>query len=217
MTETRPLPQRDFKTEDLLKKRIAKEKFVRLRLLNPLCLVTVGSTQDYVRSLPSHHEGDFVLSKEQTQGKGRQGRIWFSDVGGLWLSIVLQPDRPEVLEEIAITGAQSVLQTLQETLSLRGCSIKLPNDIIVNGRKIAGVLVDAEITQAQAVAYMGVGVNLNNDPTRNTEIVTIATSYFDETGKTVEVAEFAVLFLKTFDRNYEKICTGATKRSRASN
>ena len=206
------ISERDLATEQLLKRGLQSRSspsfaLRRLKFLNPSAFLTIDSTQEYLKGMRTLHEGDFVLSRRQTEGRGRQGRKWFSDEGGLWLSLVLEPDRPSVLDGLALAGARSILQTFEGTgFALRGGSIKLPNDVLFEGRKIAGVLVDAEIREDKSIAFLGVGVNLNNDPTTNPEIGALATSYRNLTGREANISEFAILFLRAFDTIYAELC-----------
>src|SRR5207245_10860700 len=140
------------------KERIATTRFRRLNSLHPHCLFTVSSTQDYLANeLRSDKEGEFVVSEVQNEGRGREGRTWVSPRGGLWVSITLKPDRSELADKITDMATRSVMGTLSEEYSLAGCSIKLPNDVICNGKKLAGVRVDAIVKGITTVAYLGKG------------------------------------------------------------
>ena len=94
----------------------------------------------------------------------------------LWFSMTLKPDLPHHLEKLAVIAATAVKETLEAEYSVKGCEIKLPNDVLCNGRKIAGMLVDGQVKGTETLAYLGVGVNLNNHPTQHEEINRIATS-----------------------------------------
>jgi BirA family biotin operon repressor/biotin-[acetyl-CoA-carboxylase] ligase len=124
----------------------------------------LSSTSDYARELAIQGltEGTTVIARRQTAGKGRQGRIWDSPVDeGLYMSIILRPP---------ITPAQASLITLAaaiavaETLSLDFAApvdIKWPNDILLNGRKMCGILVESSIeNNCLQYAILGIGVNL---------------------------------------------------------
>ena len=178
-------------------------EFCRLAEIKPFCFLDLDSTQEYLSSiLRSHHEGDIVFSKIQTKGKGRENRKWYSNESGLWFSLTLKPSSSEVLRKLPIIAATDVKETLELDYSLKGCEIKLPNDVLCKGKKIAGVLVDGEITGEHTLAYLGIGVNLNNDPRQNLEIEKISTSYILETGLRINIEDFLLKFLQRFDRSY---------------
>jgi BirA family biotin operon repressor/biotin-[acetyl-CoA-carboxylase] ligase len=166
----------------------------------------VESTQDYLRKvLKSRKEGDLVVSEIQTSGRGREGRSWYSDFGGLYLSITFTPKRTDVVDKIQFMTTSAIKHTLEVDFRLPECAIKEPNDVICHGKKIAGVLVDAEIEGKTAIAYIGIGVDLNNGGNWNREMREIATSYFLETGRKIEVDDFILSLLRELDKKYEKI------------
>lgn len=101
--------------------------------------------------------------------------------------------------------AGSILQTFTDNYSLEKCSIKEPNDVICNGKKIAGVLVDALLQGDKTVAYAGMGVNLNNGLTWNEETLKFATSFRLITGALIDPDEFLVALLVNLDEKYERL------------
>jgi len=196
-------PRRDFESEKRLREGFAKMPLLRLSQITPACFFSLESTQEYLsRELNSDHEGDIVLSKVQTLGKGRENRKWFSDEGGLWFSMTLKPDRPSYLERLALVAASAVKETLESEYHVMGCEIKLPNDVQCNGRKIAGMLVDSQVKGVRTLAYLGVGVNLINHPAQHEEISRIATSYLLETGLKINIEEFLLKLIQRFDGSY---------------
>ncbi len=192
--------------EQRLKEKLVRKQFLRLNSLRPVCLISVGSTQDYiVNELKSESEGDFVMSEIQTGGKGREGRKWISPRGGLWLSITLKPERPELADKLSGLAAKSVMETLRDDYSLSGCLIKVPNDVICNGKKIAGVLVDAVLKGNVMVVYLGIGANVNNRISQESEIARVATSYVEEKHKEIPLEDFTVSLLSRLDRIYDNL------------
>jgi BirA family biotin operon repressor/biotin-[acetyl-CoA-carboxylase] ligase len=189
-----------------LKECISSIHFEILTKLEPHCLFSVDSTQDYlIHTLHSRLEGQFVTSKAQTKGRGREGRIWISDEGGLYLSITLVPSDAKVIDKIARIAGDSVMRTLQLDLDLDGCSFKPPNDVIYKNKKIAGVLVDAEVKGDNSIAYVGIGVDLNNGEEWDTAIRKIATSYWLETGTEADIDIFLIQLLSKLDQAYYKL------------
>ncbi len=119
----------------------------------------VESTNDTARALAEQGatEGTVVLAGEQRAGRGRLGRAWASPPGGLWLSVVLRPRRPpHEWSRFAFATSVAVASALERTLAVP-VRVKWPNDLMLSGRKLGGVLVEA----AGAVAIVGIGLNAN--------------------------------------------------------
>jgi BirA family biotin operon repressor/biotin-[acetyl-CoA-carboxylase] ligase len=166
---------------------------VRPRLGGTLPLVwyadAIGSTNDVAERLASHGAGDgtIVLADLQTAGRGRLGRTWFSPPGaGLYASVVART---------ATWGAPAfALMTLTAGVALaeavRACThlpvdIKWPNDLVVGGRKLAGILTEASGTGTLDHAVIGFGINLRS-VAYPPEIADRATSIEAELGRPVE-------------------------------
>lgn len=109
-------------------------------------------------------EGTIVLAEEQTGGRGRLGRTWASPRGkGLYLSIILKPDiNPEKLSQITLIAAAALCQALED-LDIGG-KIKWPNDIILENKKVAGILTEIAFKSNKINhCVMGIGINVNLD------------------------------------------------------
>lgn len=205
---------REDKRSDELRRRIADYEFLILKELRPHCLLSVGSTQVYLsKVLQSAHEGDFVISRIQLLGKGRMGRSWESDKGGLYLSLTLVPNE-QILGKITLMLAEAVLETLESDFSLKHCKIKSPNDVLCIDKKIAGVLADATIKGKSPIVYAGIGVNLNNGDGWNEELRNTATSYHAQKGQIISEDEFSLKLLKRIDDRYFKLSTGPKQSDR---
>ncbi len=139
-----------------------------------------GSTNTVARQMAERgiEEGTVVFAENQTRGKGRLGRKWLTKQGGVWMSLVLKPSiDPMHAPSITLLAAVSV------TKALRGAGleavIKWPNDVLVNGKKICGILTEMSAeTDAVNFIVLGIGVNVNNEPPMET-----ATSIKAELGK----------------------------------
>jgi len=155
---------------------------MRIALGRPLlCFDEVTSTNDIVkeRAEAGGSEGWTVVAGRQTAGRGRCGRKWQSDSsGGLYMSVLLQPDWPvDESGRLAILGGVAVYCAL-ESLGLQGLSLKWPNDVLVRGRKISGILVEPRIGGGRIeFAVMGIGVNVGQTGADwNEETRSLATS-----------------------------------------
>jgi BirA family biotin operon repressor/biotin-[acetyl-CoA-carboxylase] ligase len=141
-------------------------------------------------------EGLCIVAREQTAGRGRQQRTWVSPSGaGLYLSIVL---RPKLVSHqwplITLMTSLAVADTLEQVCGLRS-DIKWPNDVLIDGRKICGILAETVETEAGRAAIVGIGINLNSNSLPD-ELRDIATSVEDASGQTVDEE---VLFSKLLD------------------
>ena len=134
-----------------------------------VALDSVGSTNDEAKRLAQEGapEGTLVWAREQTAGRGRQGREWTSPRGNLYLSLVLRPEGPPSeaaqLAFVACLGVGGMVGSFATPLT--PMTYKWPNDILLAGRKVAGVLLEAE-SKGDALDWLvvGVGVNLVSAP-----------------------------------------------------
>jgi BirA family biotin operon repressor/biotin-[acetyl-CoA-carboxylase] ligase len=112
----------------------------------------VDSTNDYLRTMVNEApEGTVVIADQQTTGRGQFNRTWFSPEGGLWMSVLLVSDRPQLM---TVLGAVAVCETMNNYDILMG--IKWPNDILLNGKKVGGILAEA----VDGKTVLGLGLNL---------------------------------------------------------
>ena len=129
------------------------EATIGIRIIN---LDETDSTNEYAKRIaPEVPEGTVVIAKRQTAGKGRKGRSWASPEGGLWMSVILKPQRVD--PRLVFVGALAVADTLSDFGLAPG--IKWPNDVWVAGKKIAGILTEGK---ADEYTVLGIGLNVNN-------------------------------------------------------
>lgn len=139
----------------------------------------LGSTQQRARELAraGAPHGTLVISQIQTGGRGRLGRRWGSPAGGLWMSLVL---RPEISTRVAARVTQAAAVGVAKALREMGveAEIKWPNDLLIEGRKICGILAESSVESVPVAAkkvgagedrrvdfvVLGVGLNANLDP-----------------------------------------------------
>ncbi|HKW05625.1 MAG TPA: biotin--[acetyl-CoA-carboxylase] ligase [Nitrososphaerales archaeon] len=193
--------KRNARRESALNTRLLGMSFSKLISLKPFCVDSTSSTQDYIVQIPRIREGFFVVSRVQDKGRGRLGRTWISDDGGLYLSLALEPNS-KITDKITKMCSESIVETLKN-FSL-DCSIKDPNDVICNRKKIAGVLVDAILEGKKNLSFAGIGVNLNNGPGWSAEMLSIATSFKLER-REIDIDEFLLALLANLDQNYARL------------
>lgn len=168
-----------------------------------------GRPYEHVGSTPSTQlllaadapEGALVTAEEQTEGRGRLGRRWLAPRGtSLLCSLQLRPEvRGERLPELTGVAARAVAETVAAVAAVEP-ELKFPNDVLVGGRKLAGVL--AEAREGRVVLGIGINVNVAGvDLPR--EVDTPATSVLVETGREADRAELLVELLERLERRYD--------------
>ncbi|MSR64407.1 MAG: biotin--[acetyl-CoA-carboxylase] ligase [Verrucomicrobiae bacterium] len=154
-------------------------------------------------------EGVVVFAETQTKGRGRRGRTWISPSGsGLWLSVLLRPNwPPQAVTRITILSAVALVEALREVTGIVA-EIKWPNDVLVNGRKLAGILTEME-TDSDQVRFvtLGIGVNVRHIDFPP-ELQNIATTVEDACDQPVRRADLAAALLLALDRLYAKTVAG---------
>ncbi len=167
---------------------------------------SVTSTNDVARELAEAgaEEGTTVVAAEQTAGRGRYARRWHSPRGeGLYHSIILRPTIPPARAPLlGAVAAVALAETLREEYGV-AADIKWPNDVMIGGRKVAGILMELEADE-ERVRYiiLGVGVNINQVSFPE-EIADAATSVRRETGMIYDPEGFRRRFFARLQRWYE--------------
>jgi len=166
-----------------------------------------ASTNDIVADLAAFggREGLTVFAESQTKGRGRHGRVWTSPRGkGLWLSVLLRPPlSPTAFPRITVAAAVAIARAIRQTTALDP-RIKWPNDITLNGRKIAGILTEIQ----NGAAVLGIGINVNCTAADFPPAVeTLATSLAVETGRPQDRAALAAAVLTALAACYRRALT----------
>ncbi|MDX9916977.1 MAG: biotin--[acetyl-CoA-carboxylase] ligase [Gudongella sp.] len=180
----------------------------------------IGKNVLYFDSLPSTNnkakeltmelkEGTVILAEEQTKGKGRLGRSWASPGRkGIYASIVLKPEaKPESVSKLTLLGAAAVSLALDEFAV--ETKIKWPNDIILNGKKIAGILTEMN-SELGIVNYiiLGIGINvLQTEEEIPEELRVKATSIYAQIKRPVDRTDLLIAILKNLDTLYSEFKT----------
>jgi BirA family biotin operon repressor/biotin-[acetyl-CoA-carboxylase] ligase len=169
-----------------------------------------SSTNDVVEKLARDgvKEGVVVFAESQTRGRGRLGRRWLSPPRkGLWFSVLLRPDlQPQAATQLTVAAATALLRAIRDQAGITP-EIKWPNDILIKGRKVAGVLTElsAELDHIKHLT-LGVGVDVNlNASEFPAELRKTATSLKIESGRPIHRADLAAAILRELDRDYERI------------
>lgn len=168
-----------------------------------LCRPSLPSTMDAARRLAERGapEGTVILAEQQTRGRGRFNRAWVSPPGvNLTLSIVLRPPL-DFMRTLNMAASVAMVDAIHAATGL-DATVKWPNDVRVNGRKVAGVLIEARAGEADGYAILGVGLNVNHDPTPSLPPPAEATSLAAALGRPVERLPVLQDFFRSLDALY---------------
>lgn len=171
----------------------------------------ISSTNTKAKELIKENvkDGTIVISRIQKSGRGRFKRFWESPDGGLYLSIILRPDiSPDKATLLPLLAALAV----SKTIGIYGISsaIKWPNDVRVNKRKIAGILLESDVYKNKLrFVILGIGINLNVDMNLfSDEIKDYTTSILSELNTPVDYCKFLENLILTLDKYYSMLKNG---------
>ena len=148
--------------------------------------------------------GTLVIAERQVSGRGRRGRTWHSPKGsGIWMSILLRPQiHPMSASMLTLVAAMAVYDAISSRVE--GCAIKWPNDIVINGRKVCGILTEMS-SELDNIHYVviGIGINVNTDDFPE-DIAAVAASMHVITGEYYKRAEIIADVWKSFEKYYDQ-------------
>jgi BirA family transcriptional regulator, biotin operon repressor / biotin---[acetyl-CoA-carboxylase] ligase len=177
---------------------------------------SVGSTMDVARDAALHGavEGTIAVADEQTAGRGRLGRTWITPPAtNLAATLVLRPPA-SVLRDVAMIAPLAVCHALQDVTGIHA-DIKWPNDVQIGGKKVAGILIETDLTDRhRAFVLVGSGINVNFDPREHEEIRDIATSLRAELGRDVDREALLASYLAHFEQICGEAKSGGPIRDR---
>jgi BirA family biotin operon repressor/biotin-[acetyl-CoA-carboxylase] ligase len=151
-------------------------------------------------------EGAVVVAEEQTAGRGRAGRTWHSERGtGIYVTLLLRPRLAPVQAPLLTMMAGLSAQTAVAAVTGLTVDLKWPNDLLIGGKKVGGVLTEmhAEPTLVRFV-IVGIGLNVNQEKFPG-ELGAVATSLRAETGKLQSRMEVLVRLLREFESDYNRL------------
>lgn len=167
---------------------------------------TCDSTQLIAHDLAQNNsvDGTVVIAEEQLGGKGRMARPWASKAyKGIWMSIIMNPKLTlQQAPQLTLVAAVAIVRAIEDVTGLTA-QIKWPNDLLVNGKKVTGILTELQADPDQVKAIiLGIGMNVNQDETEfPAELASIATSLKMELGKEVNRAKLiasTLLYLEKY-------------------
>jgi BirA family biotin operon repressor/biotin-[acetyl-CoA-carboxylase] ligase len=153
------------------------------------------------------NEGTIIIAERQSAGKGRLGRRWFSPLGGIWLSIILYPQlSPSYIPRITLMTAVAIVKAMERCAQIKA-QIKWPNDILINEKKVCGILTEmsAELDMINWVV-VGIGINVNVDHREFPEDIQEKIISLQEfLGKEISRVRLAQILLEEFEKYYERL------------
>ena len=154
-------------------------------------------------------EGTVIVADEQTAGKGRLERVWLTPRGNIALSVILYPDL-SYLPSLIMLASLAVVHSIEAVTGL-AAQIKWPNDVLLNGRKVSGILIESDV-QGNTVNYtiIGIGMNVNLSLADFPDIQPIATSLSDELGRDVSRLSIIRHLLLEIERLYLVLTVGGS-------
>ncbi len=171
---------------------------------------SVSSTMDVARKAIANGatEGTVILADEQTSGRGRLGREWVSPPdSSLMLSIILYPKLAQ-LQRLTVVACIAIARCVEDVAYLE-TSIKWPNDVLIGGKKVSGVLIESDVAgDTVNYAIVGIALNINLDVESYPEIASIATSLKHEIGLHFSRLDVLASLLGEFEAVYNALCKG---------
>lgn len=168
---------------------------------------TMGTARELAED--GEPEGTVIAADMQKAGLGRLGRKWESPKGGVWFSIILRPDVPAgEAPKLTLMAGAAVARALGEMYKL-DARLKWPNDVLIDGKKVCGIL--TELKAADKIDYVLIGFGMNaNFPVSAlpAELESSATTLRDELGKNVDARALMRQVLDEFEALYAPFCKG---------
>jgi BirA family biotin operon repressor/biotin-[acetyl-CoA-carboxylase] ligase len=173
------------------------------------CYHSLPSTNDVAKTLAQEgvKEGTVIVAEEQTAGRGRIKRRWLSPRGGIALSIILYPPL-DYLPSLIMVASLAVANAIERVTGLKA-KLKWPNDVLVNGKKVCGILVESDVRGNKVdYAVIGIGINANLKLSEFPQIAPMATSLSQELGRDVSRREIVRSLLAEAERLYLALASG---------
>ncbi len=173
------------------------------------CYASVTSTMEIAKMLAREGapEGTVVIADEQTSGRGRLNRKWLSPKHNLYMSVIFRPVLGH-LPKLIMVSSLAVAKAIK-TVSGIEARIKWPNDILIDNKKVCGILVENQICRNNVdFSVIGIGLNIDLNPLTFHEIATTATSLKQKSGAKITRSEVALAILSELEKQYLNLEAG---------
>jgi len=181
---------------------------------------SIDSTQNKAMMMASDkiNNGAIIIAEKQSDGKGRLGRKWISPKGGIWFSIILHPKFDiSVITLFPIASALALANAIEKTMNIKS-ELKWPNDITINGKKVAGILIDGSIESNKIEnLILGVGINFDVNVKEIEKILKDTPNFYGvaslrEQNKTTKSVILVQSFLSELENTYNLLNAGNIKK-----
>lgn len=161
-------------------------------------LAVVGSTNDAAAAMSFNPPAEkcVISAREQTAGRGRRGRSWLSLPGNLFMSLLIKGSLQD-LNFLPFTVSLSLLQTIKKLAPELDVSLKWPNDVLVQGAKVSGILLEKPENE---YIIIGIGVNIKTSPAEDASLLYPVIG-LEDCGIDIDRCSFLELYLRQFDEN----------------
>ncbi len=170
----------------------------------------IDSTQDEIKRRDNLENGTVIIAENQTKGKGTHGRVWYTDTSGknIAMTFVLYPNTHiSKFEDITVIIARCIVKTFKKLYNIN-LDIKYPNDIVINSKKIGGILTETKVIgQNVKELYIGIGLNILQKGFRE-NIKDIASSIINEFNIKCIREDIISEFFNIFEYEYLKLLEG---------
>lgn len=166
---------------------------------------TIDSTQtEAKRNISKYENGTIIIADVQTSGKGTHGRVWHTKANNIAMTIILKPNmKLEKLEGFTRTIAEDIKKAIKDLYNI-DLNIKLPNDLLLNKKKICGILTESTTIKDEVrEIFIGIGFNVN-EKVFHDDISNIATSLYKETKKEYNVEDIICKMIENIEKDIEK-------------
>lgn len=182
-----------------------KTRFIGQRLLY---YPSLTSTMEVARQAAQEGapEGTVIIADEQTAGRGRLKRTWLTPKGNIALSVILRPSLSS-LPSLIMLASLAVVHTIRGVTGLKA-EIKWPNDVLINGKKVSGILIENDVLGSKVASIVGIGIDVNLRLADFPEIQGIATSLAEELGKEVSRLKLISYLLVEMENLYLALSDG---------
>ncbi|HAV10087.1 MAG TPA: biotin--[acetyl-CoA-carboxylase] ligase [Dehalococcoidia bacterium] len=196
--------------QDISRKRYIEQHLITGLIGKPLYYYeSISSTMDVGRELirKGVPEGTVVVTSEQKAGRGRLNRTWVSPPGVVAMSVILRPAL-SIVPQLIMIASLAVAGAIREHFQL-DAMIKWPNDVLINGKKVCGILIENEVMgNTVNSSNVGIGINVDFDPSKYPDIMQAATSLSHECGHSLNKDDVICAVLKKFDGLYLRVKAG---------
>lgn len=172
----------------------------------------VSSTNEVLKRLAEDgvEPGTVVVAEVQNKGRGRLDRTWESPKGGLWLSVLLDAEKQTAEGKtglITLTAGCAVAEAISNTFKLEA-RVKWPNDVLIKGKKVCGILGEMLKVEKKQLAVLGIGVNVNNPVKKGYDFSPFSTSLTEELKKELAMEELEAEILCQLEKRNALLING---------